>query len=309
MRIPSIAALSLVLVSLSASSLPAAPPVRVAQHATPKPDPHKIEKLADNVYCIFGEGGNIGLIVTEHNAILIDDQFAPLVPGLLKVVRSVTDKPIKYLINTHHHGDHVGGNIALEKQVQVIVAHTNVRHRMELEQAKLEPIKRGGLPEITFGDADPKVRSVLAINLDGVEVHLAHFGPGHTDGDVLVGIPGTHVMHMGDIFFNGSTPYIDLNSGGSLAGMIANLDAVLAFLPEDSKVIPGHGPVGGKKDVARARDFLKAVRKHVNDNPNKTGKELDASFDHKAWSDFHDLAPFLTWDKFFDIAAGRSPKK
>ena len=309
MRALSAAALSLVLVTLFASPLPAASPALFRQDAAPKPDPHKIEKLSDNVYCIFGEGGNIGLIVTDHHAILIDDQFAPLVPGLLKAVKSVTDKPIKYLINTHHHGDHVGGNIALEKQVQVIVAHTNVRHHMELEQAKLEPAKRGGLPEITFGDQDPKVRSILVINLDGAEIHLAHFGPGHTDGDVLVGVPSAHVMHLGDIFFNGLTPYIDLSSGGSVAGMIANLDAVLSFLPEDSKVIPGHGPVGGKKDVIRSRDFLKAVQKHVKTNPTKTGKELDSSFDHKAWSDVHDLAPFLSWDKFFDIAAGRSPKK
>lgn len=307
MRAVSAAGLSLV--SLLASPLPAAPPASARQETAPKPDPHKLEKLTDHVYCIFGEGGNIGLIVTEHNAILIDDQFAPLVPGLLKVVKSVTDKPVKYLINTHHHSDHVGGNIALEKQVQVIVAHANVRHRMELEQAKLEPAKRGGLPEITFGAADPQVKSVLGINLDGTEIHLAHFGPGHTDGDVLVGIPDAHVMHMGDIFFNGLTPYIDLSSGGSLAGMIANLDAVLAFLPEDSKVIPGHGPVGGKKDVARSRDFLKAVQKHIQANPDKSGKELDASFDHKAWSDFHDLKPFLSWDRFFDIAAGKAPKK
>lgn len=302
-------AAALSLVALSASPLHASSPMHVHQDAAPKPDPHKIDKLTDNVYCIFGEGGNIGLIVTEKNAILIDDQFAPLVPGLLKAVKSVTDKPIKYLINTHHHGDHVGGNLALEKQVQVIVAHTNVRRRMELAQAKLEPVKRGGLPEITFGDADPKIRSVLAINLDGAEIHLAHFGPGHTDGDVLIGIPSAHVMHMGDIFFNGLTPVIDLNSGGSLAGMIANLDAVLSFLPDDSKVIPGHGPVGGKKDVARFRDFLKAVQKHIEANPAKTGKELDDSFDHKAWSDFHDLPPNRTWDKFFDIAAGRMPKK
>lgn len=308
MRAQSVAALSWVMVALFPSPLPAASHGHVHQDAAPKSDPHKIEKLSNNVYCIFGEGGNIGLIVTEHHAILIDDQFAPLVPGLLKAVKSITDKPIKYLINTHHHGDHVGGNIALAKQVQVIVAHTNVRRRMALAQAKLEPAAQGGLPEITFGDADPKVRSVLAINLDGAEIHLAHFGPGHTDGDVLVGIPSVHVMHMGDIFFNGLTPYIDLSSGGSLAGMINNLDAVLSFLPEDAKVIPGHGPIGGKKDVARSRDFLRAVQKHVEANPAKTGKELDASFDHKVWSDFHDMAPFLSWDKFFEIAAGRSPK-
>ena len=91
--------------------------------------------------------------------------------------------------------------------------------------------------------------------------------------------------------------------------MIANLDAVLSFLPEDSKVIPGHGPVAGKKEVARSMDFLKAVQKHLEANPTRTGKELDESFDHKTWSDFHDLAPFLSWDRFFDMAAGRAPKK
>ena len=276
--------------------------------AAPAPDPHKIEKVADNVYCIFGEGGNIGLVVTEHHAILIDDQFERLVPGLLKIIKTVTDKPIKYLINTHHHGDHVGGNLALERQIQVIVAHTNVRHHMQLEQAKLESSKRGGLPEITLGESDPRVPAVLGINLEGTELHLAHFGAGHTDGDVLVGLPNAKVMHMGDLFFNGLTPYIDLSSGGSLAGMILNVDAVLSFLPEGTKLIPGHGPVGTKKDLARFREFLGAVQKHVMASPEKTGKDLDASFDHKAWSDFHDLAPFLSWEKFFEIAAGRAPK-
>lgn len=302
---------ALTTIALSLAALLVSPSAARAHQtpaAAPAPDPHKLEKLADNVFCIFGEGGNIGLIVTEHHAILIDDQFAPLVPGLLKIIKSVTDKPIKYLINTHHHGDHTGGNIALQDQVQTIIAHTNVRHRLEMEQEKLEPAKRGGLPEITFGETDPKVRSVIAIHLDGTEIHLAHFGPGHTDGDVLVGMPGAHVMHLGDIFFNGLTPFIDLSSGGSLAGMISNVEHVLAFIPEDSKLIPGHGPVGTKKDLARFRDFLVAVQKHVAASPGKSGKELDASFDHKAWSDFHDLAPFLPWDKFFDIAAGRSSK-
>ena len=270
---------------------------------------YKMTLLRNNVGIFTEQGGTIGWMVNNDGIVVVDTQFANSAAHVIEELKKKSAKPFRYLINTHHHGDHVGGNIALEKQVQVIVAHTNVRRRMELAQAKLEPAKRGGLPEITFGEMDPKVRSVLAINLDGTEIHLAHFGAGHTDGDVLVGMPSAHFMHMGDIFFNGLTPYIDLGSGGSLAGMIANLDAVLSFLPEDAKVIPGHGPVGGKKDVIRSRNFLKAVQKHVETNPAKTGKELDDSFDHKAWSDFHDMAPFLSWDKFFDIAAGRGPKK
>jgi glyoxylase-like metal-dependent hydrolase (beta-lactamase superfamily II) len=167
----------------------------------------------------------------------------------------------------------------------------------------LEPAKRGGLPELAFGWPDPKEKAYLAIHLDGTEIHLAHFGPGHTDGDVLVGIPAQKFMHLGDIFFNGSLPYIDTSAGGSLEGLLANVETVLSFLPEGSKLIPGHGPVGTNRDLARYRDFLKAVLSHVKANPGRSGKDLDAGFDHLAWRDFKPLGTFLTWEKFFEIAA------
>jgi cyclase len=211
---------------LSLSTLPLA---AHAKHQGPKEAAkiHRVEKLTDNIYCIYGDGGNIGLVVTEKHAVLIDDQYERLVPGLLEAIKSVTDKPIKYLINTHYHGDHTGGNVVLEKQVAAIVAHSNVRNRMVTAQANLEPGKRGGLPELAFGWPDPKEKAYLAIHLGGTEIHLAHFGPGHTDGDVLVGIPGQKFMHLGDIFFNGFTPYIDTSAGGSLEGMLANVETVL----------------------------------------------------------------------------------
>ena len=279
-----------------------------ARQAVPDKKVHQVQKLADNAYCITGEGGNIGLVVTSKAAVLIDDQFERLVPGLLEAVKSVTNQPIKYLINTHWHGDHTGGNIALENQVTTILAHTNVRSRLAKAQEK-EGAKKGGLPEITVGFPDPKEKAYLAIHLGGTEMHLLYQGPGHTDGDLILGLPGTHVMHMGDLFFNGLTPYIDMDSGGSLEGMIANAEGVLRFIPEDSKIIPGHGPVATKKDLTRFRDFLKAVQAHVKANPTKTGKELDGAFDHQAWSDYRDIKPFLSWEAFFDIAAGRAPKK
>ncbi len=300
MRLPALPLLALLLAA------PLSAHVRHA-HADGDKKVHRVEKLAENVYCIHGEGGNIGLVVTEKGAVLIDDQFERLVPGLREAVKSVTGQPIKYLVNTHWHGDHTGGNIALEDQVTAIVAHTNVRSRLKKAQEK-EGAKRGGLPEITVGFPDPKERAYMAIHLGGTEMHLLHQGPGHTDGDLIFGVPASHVMHMGDLFFNGLTPYIDLDSGGNLEGMIANAEGVLGFLPEDAKIIPGHGPVGTKKDLARFRDFLKAVQAHVKANPGKAGKELDASFDHKAWSDYSDLKPFLSWETFFELAAGRKPR-
>jgi glyoxylase-like metal-dependent hydrolase (beta-lactamase superfamily II) len=115
-------------------------------------------------------------------------------------------------------------------------------------------------------------------------------------------------MHMGDLFFNGMTPYIDRDSGGHLEGLIANAEGLLAWIPEDVKIIPGHGRVASKKDLARYRDFLKAVQAHVKAHPGRSGKELDAAFDHKAWSDVQDIKGFLNWETFFEIAAGRTPK-
>ena len=268
---------------------------------------HQVEKLADNAYCIFGQGGNIGLIVTAHHAVLIDDQFEQLVPGLLATIRSVTDKPIKYLINTHAHGDHVGGNRALEKQVTAIIAHANVLRRMEAEQAKLEPAQRGGLPELALGSEDATEKARLDIHLDGTEIHLVHVGPGHTDGDVMVGLPAAHVLHMGDLFFNGMLPFIDTERGGSFDGLVAQVAWVASWIPEDARIIPGHGPVCGKKELLRYRDLLMAVQAHVKAHPALAPRALAASFDAAAWPDWSPTPTFVTWETLFAAASGKGP--
>ncbi|GLH74733.1 cyclase [Geothrix limicola] len=268
---------------------------------------HKVEKVAENVYCIFGQGGNIGLVVTAKHAVLIDDQFERLVPGLLDAVRSVTDKPIKYLVNTHGHPDHVGGNVVLEKQVSAIIAHANVRRRMITEQAKLDPAKRGGLPELSLGSEDTKERARLNIHLDEAEIHLLHLGPGHTDGDVLVGIPSVHVMHMGDLFFLGMLPFIDVEGGGSFEGLAAQITSVASWIPEDSRIIPGHGPVCGKKELLRYRDFLQAVQAHVKAHPGQDGAALAKTFDTAAWPEWKPVSEFVTWETFFSVASGKGP--
>ncbi|WP_306591417.1 MBL fold metallo-hydrolase [Geothrix sp. 21YS21S-4] len=302
------ALIALALVASAALPLAAHAAHHAAQAEAPKI--HKVEKVADSIYCIFGQGGNIGLVVTARHAVLIDDQFERLVPGLVEAVRSVTDKPIKYLINTHAHGDHVGGNVALEKQVSAIIAHANVRKRMETEQAKLEPAKRGGLPELALGSEDPKERARLNIHLDGTEIHLLHLGPGHTDGDVIVGVPAALVMHMGDLFFLGILPYVDLEGGGgSFDGLVAQIASVASWIPDGARIIPGHGPVCGKKELLRYRDFLQAVQAHAKANPGKDAAALAASFDTAAWPEWKPRPDFVTWETLFSAALGRGPAR
>ncbi len=227
--------------ALTLASLPLA---AHARHQAPKTAEgvmriHRIEKLAEGAYCIFGQGGNIGLIVTDKHAVLIDDQFERIAPGLLATIKSVTDKPIKYLVNTHFHGDHTGANVVLDKQVTAIVAHTNVRSRMKAEQAKLEPAKQGGLPELALGDPDPQSRARLNIHLDNTEIHLLHLAPGHTDGDVIVGIPALRFIHMGDTLFIGMLPFIDTEGGGSFDGLVSQIEIVASFLPGRCQGDPG----------------------------------------------------------------------
>jgi glyoxylase-like metal-dependent hydrolase (beta-lactamase superfamily II) len=300
-----IAAFGLFLLAGTAAPLSAHAKHRAAPTDAPKI--HKVEKVAENVYCIFGQGGNIGLVVTAKHAVLIDDQFERLVPGLMEAVQSITDKPIKYLVNTHGHPDHVGGNVVLEKQVSAIIAHANVRKHMVTEQAKLDPAKRGGLPELALGSEDAKERARLDIHLDGTEIHLLHMGPGHTDGDVIVGLPDTHAMHMGDLFFLGMLPYIDIENGGSFDGLVAQVSSVASWIPDDARIIPGHGPVCGKKELARYRDFLLVVQAHVKANPGKDAAALAASFDGAAWPEWKPRPEFVTWESLFSVASGKGP--
>ncbi len=281
-----------------------------AKHRAAAPDApaiHRVEKVADNIYCIYGQGGNIGLIVTARHAVLVDDQFERLVPGLLAAVRSITDKPIKYLVNTHGHPDHVGGNVVLEKQVTAIIAHANVRQHLVTAQAKLEPAKRGGLPELTLGSSDAKERARLNINLDDTEIHLLHMGPGHTDGDVIVGIPAVLAMHMGDLFFLGMLPYVDVENGGSFDGLVAQVTTLASWLPEGARIIPGHGPVCGRKELLRYRDFLQAVQAHVKAHPDLGPTALAAGFPADAWPEWKPMADFVTWDTLFAAASGKGP--
>ena len=222
----------------------------------------KAAKLAEGVYELEGSGGNIGVSIGEDGVVLIDDQYAPLTTKIRAAVVALTPQPIRFVINTHWHGDHTGGNENLGKAGIVIVAHENVRKRMSVEQfiamfdRKVPPAPKAALPIITFADS-------VTLHLNGDEIRSFHVAPAHTDGDTVVHFKKANVVHMGDCFFNGNYPFIDLSSGGSIDGIVAAADQVLPIVDGNTKIIPGHGPVGDKAALQAYRDTMAAIRDKV----------------------------------------------
>ncbi|MCP4249053.1 MAG: MBL fold metallo-hydrolase, partial [bacterium] len=195
-------------------------------------------KVAENLYMLVGAGGNIGLSVGPDGAFLIDDQFAPLTEKITAAIKAVTEAPIRFVVNTHWHFDHTGGNENLGKAGAVIVAHENVRRRMSTEQfiaafdRRVPASPPGALPVITFADA-------VTFHLNGDELHVFHVAPAHTDGDSIVHFRKANVLHLGDTFFDGMYPFIDVSAGGSIAGMIEAVDRALKLCDDKTKIIPG----------------------------------------------------------------------
>jgi glyoxylase-like metal-dependent hydrolase (beta-lactamase superfamily II) len=222
----------------------------------------KSKRLADGVYMLTGRGGNMGLCIGPDGAFLIDDQFAPLTPKILAAIRELTHQPVEFVVNTHWHGDHTGGNENLGEAGAVIVAHENVRKRMSTEQfmetfnRKVPPSPEGALPVVTFTDT-------VTFHLNGDEIRVEHVENAHTDGDALVFFKKANVVHMGDTFFNGMYPFIDTSSGGRIDGVIAAADLVLAGADKRTKIIPGHGEMGDAADLREYRDMLATVHDRV----------------------------------------------
>jgi glyoxylase-like metal-dependent hydrolase (beta-lactamase superfamily II) len=232
----------------------------------------KVEKVAGSVYMLTGAGGNIGVLVGPDGVLLVDDQFAPLVPKIQAALRSITDRPVRFVLNTHWHGDHTGGNAELGRQATVI-AHDNVRKRlaegMALHRVMGQPIPPAppeALPVVTFDQT-------LTVHVNGEDIRALHYARGHTDGDVIVFFPRSNVVHMGDDFVTHGFPFVDVQSGGSLRGMIENAEKAMAAVPDDVKVIPGHGTLSTKADVLR---FTAALRECVGlvEKGMKEGKSL-----------------------------------
>ena len=218
-------------------------------------------QLESDLFMLVGQGGNIGLSVGEDGAFLIDDQFAPLTGKILAAVAEVTDQPVRWVLNTHWHGDHTGGNENLGSAGAMIVAHQNVYRRMNpAEFAELvgrsDQASRPALPVVTFDDA-------VSFHWNGRHIGVTHVGEAHTDGDVIVHFPRANVFHMGDTFFRGRYPFIDMASGGGVDGVIEAANFVLERSNEGTRIIPGHGELATPVHLRAYRDMLETVRMRV----------------------------------------------
>ena len=212
-------------------------------------------RVNNNIYMLTGQGGNIGLFLGEDGTFIVDDQYAPLTEKILAAIKSVGGDTPRFLINTHFHGDHTGGNENLGNAGTLIVSHDNVRERLvngsyiKAFGMNSPPANKAALPVLTFSDN-------MHFHINDESVNAVHVGSAHTDGDSVIYFRRANVVHAGDIFFNGFYPFIDAANGGSLKGTIDAVDEILAATDSNSKIIPGHGPLADKKQLQAYRDML-----------------------------------------------------
>ena len=257
----------------------------------------KVQKVAGTVYMLQGFGGNIGLSVGDDGIVIVDDEYAALAPKIIAALNGITDKPIKFIINTHYHGDHTGGNEVFARS-GTIIAQENVRKRLQsgtkFGTRETPPAPKIALPVITFNDR-------ATVHVNGEDIRAIHYPHGHTDGDAVIEFTQSNVIHMGDDFFNGIFPVIDTENGGSARGMLANVESVLRSMRDDAKVIPGHGPLGDKAALRAFADMLRATTDKVS-AAMKAGRTLDqmkqekilAAWDSWAWQ-------FIPTDRYIEV--------
>lgn len=233
----------------------------------------KTIKVENNIYMLSGAGGNIGISGGSDGVFMIDDQFAPLTEKIKEAVAVISDRPIRFLINTHWHYDHTGGNEKMGETGSIIIAHENVRKRLSTEQfmsffrRKVSPMAKSGLPVITFtGD--------VTFHINDDEIYVFHVANAHTDGDAIIQFRKNNVFHMGDLFFSGMYPFIDLDAGGSVNGIIAAIEQVLPKMNASTKVIPGHGPLSGRRQLVAYLGMLTTLRDRIREEI-KAGKGLE----------------------------------
>lgn len=268
----------------------------IAAQAQQPPDFSKVEmkvtKVSGNIYMLEGQGGNIAASVGEDGIVIVDDEFAPLADKIQAALKNlaITDKPVRFVINTHYHGDHTGGNVPFNNAGSTIIAQDNVRKRLESGgvagnggSIKMDnkPAEKSALPIITF-------EHDVTVHLNGEDIRALHFPAGHTDGDSIIFFPKNNVVHMGDDFVRYGFPFIDVSAGGSVQGMIAAMEKATAQLPADVKVIPGHGALSNLDDVRAYTKMLKETSAAVA-SALKAHKTLEQMKQEKV------LAP---WSKF-----------
>lgn len=211
----------------------------------------EVQMVNENVYMLQGAGGNIGILTGADGVFMIDDQFAPLSEKIKAAIATISKEPIRYLVNTHHHGDHTGGNAKFKQDGTLLMAHENVRKRI-----KESDTTGNRLPVVTFNDK-------LNIHINGNDILVTHVHHAHTDGDALIYFPQSNVLHTGDTFFNGMFPYIDLDSGGSIDGDIKAAETGLAIINTNTKIIPGHGAIATYDDYKKYLLMLKGICNNI----------------------------------------------
>ena len=234
----------------------------------------KTFKMSETIYMLEGSGGNIGVLTGKDGTVMIDDQFAPLSEKIKTAIKKISGVPVRFVINTHFHGDHVGGNENFGKDGAIIVAQSNSRLRMSTDQfnATFKQTQKAApydaLPKVTFGDS-------VTLHLNGETLQVMHIKNAHTDGDAIICFKESNVIHTGDVFVRYGLPFIDQPAGGSIDGMIAGVDVILNVANDNTKIIPGHGAIATKKDVQDYKNMLVTVRNRIADGM-KQGKTLDA---------------------------------
>ncbi len=255
----------------------------------------KATRVAGNVFMLEGAGGNIAASVGLDGIAIVDDQFAPLAGKIRAALKAlgITDKPVRFVINTHYHGDHTGGNAPFS-DTSTVIAQDNVRKRLASGGAagngasvhkEVKPAEKAALPVVTFSQD-------VTVHMNGEDIRALHFPAGHTDGDAIVFFPKSNVVHMGDDFVRYGFPFIDVESGGSVQGMIAAVEKVISQLPADVKVIPGHGALSGSDDVRAYVKMLKETSGAV-ETALKAGKTLEQMKKEKI------LEPWQKWSGDF----------
>ncbi len=218
----------------------------------------KTHRVSGNVYYLEGQGGNVGVLVGDDGVLMIDDQFAPLSEKLLAAIRALSDRPIRLLVNTHVHGDHTGGNENFGKMGIDIVAHDNVRARLARGVNSGPPSPAAALPIVTYGDK-------MSVHLNGETINIGKLPPAHTDGDSYIQFVKADVIHAGDVFRTVGYPGVDFNNGGSVRGTIEALQALVDMAGPNTKILPGHGVVSTREDVAAFRDLTIELEKRFTD--------------------------------------------
>jgi cyclase len=255
----------------------------------------KTNKMSEKIFMLEGSGGNIGVLTGKDGTVLIDDQFAPLSEKIKRAVKALNDNPVRFVINTHFHGDHAGGNENFGKEGAVIVAQENSRLRMTTDQlmAAFNDTQKAApydaLPKITFTES-------VTLHLNGETVQVLHIKNAHTDGDAVIYFKESNIIHTGDVFVRYGLPFIDQPHGGSIDGMIAGIDQITALINGDTKIIPGHGAIAAKKDLLDYKKMLQTVRDRIADGikKGKTLKEIIASDPTKEYTAGFDRSAFIT---------------